>query len=258
VASEMGAAVAPPLRRRHPGHPPRPRPFPRPARPASAATLPAPSAPSLPLPVGTSVVSTVADTAPTVVTPASPLPTTVATAATSGGIAPLSTVPVAPLSNSKIPAAPLPITRLSIPTFPVVQLPVVTMPITRTLTGGTSVTGAPNAGPVPGTGEPAHAATGSKAAARHTASTLGGLRASLIPDTPGAPVPAPGPRVPSPSFPSVPSSAGDSSAPGHGNSPGNAVPLTILVLAAIVLGGVSLRRRLPLTLLFDSRLTPPG
>lgn len=219
------------------------------ARPAGAATLPGPGPSSLTAPV-------------------TALPSDLISGVTgaAGGIAPLPplpTLPTAPLPT--LPGAPLPtvpITALSVPSLPVPSLPglpVITAPGTGILTAGTPTAGgapAAGTGPVPGIGGAARgSAAGHRGPSSSGRSGTGGSRSSNRSDTPTR---APAHRVPAPSFPTVTGIAGDATTPGHGNTPWNVVPLTILLLSALGLGGVFLRRRLAFKPLFDSRLAPPG
>jgi hypothetical protein len=230
------------------------------AHPAGAATLPLPAAPTLPaLPVTPPVPGTPAGpvTVPGIVGAAGTLSPNVVTAAagsTGGGAPSLPTVvPSLPLPTVPLPTH-LPIVNLPIPTLPAPLLPV-TMPISHpnTTAGSPGTTGL-----APGTGGPAHASTGHGSSARGTRSTDRRSARSSAPATPGSPVRSPGHGLPSPSLPVVPGMAGDASAPAHGNSPGNALPLAILLLGVLAVGAVFLKRRFAPTLAFESRFAPPG
>jgi hypothetical protein len=198
------------------------------ARPAGASTLPLPSSPTLPAPVAPSALSTVADTM---------------------------TAAVSPLPSVPLPA-PFPVAHP-----PILHLPVATRAVVHSPTAPvTTPTPTTSGGLLPMTGGPAGVSTDihSDPPPRQAGSTPDRSSGSSILTTPGPPVRTPTPRVPLPLSPLAPSSAGEASAPGHGSTPSNAVLLTILLLAAIGLGGVVTRRRLSLKLLFDPRFAPPG
>jgi hypothetical protein len=146
---------------------------------------------------------------------------------------------------------------------PVPDLPVivpVTGALTSTSTSAPTPSGGSSVGPAPGTGAPQHRALDrfSGPSARQTTSTGGGRGASSTSQAKGSPGRTPAPRTPSPSFPLAPSGAGTSLVPGHGTNLWNDVPALILILGALALGGVLLRRRIAPRLLFGSRFAPPG
>jgi hypothetical protein len=233
------------------------------ARPAGAATLPLPSGPTLPVPVGTSGGGTVTDTVTGVLGNASSLPTNVINPATAAASSALPVLPATP--GTQLPIAKLPVTGLprpTLPTLPLPQLPVITMPGGSNLTSGVLPTGTTGGGLAPGTGGPAggHGVKLSNPAGRRTTakSLRTGHSSTGKTNGNGTPVRTPAPRIPSPSFPLFPSAGSEASAPGHGSNPWNALPLTIALLALVALGGVFLRRRISLATLFDSRLSPPG
>jgi hypothetical protein len=233
------------------------------ARPAGAATLPSlPVSTSATSDLGTAtaavpgLVGTVEDAASPVAIPADP--TQVLSGVTSAASAivpttlPISQLPISPLPISQLPISPLPL--------PLPILPVITKAATDTLSPGANQTGTNAGGLLPGTGGPANGSTGRLSGPRsrrlgsptgrsHTASVDSATRS--LGRTPTGP-------APSPSLPALPANAGDITAPGHGSNPWNALPLTILLLTVLVLGGVTLKRRLSLKLLFESRFAPPG
>lgn len=225
------------------------------AHPASAATLPEPIPPTLPLavpaPATPPTVSAMTNTATT----AAATPTTLlngllgaGSGSLSGGVPPVPTLPV---------TSPLP----GLPVVPIPGLPAITRPGGPNLSFSVLPTGTAGTTLWPGTGGPAHGlrAKISGPAGRRSLSDAGSSATPSAGSRAGrTPVPAPTRRLPSPTFPLVPSTAADAPAPGHGNSPWNVLPLALLLLGALALAGVALRRRLSPRLLFDSRLTPPG
>jgi hypothetical protein len=224
------------------------------ARPAGAATLALPGTSSLPLPVAPStVVDSLTATVPTpvwnAVTAATALPTNVVDGVTATGSSPV-TLPTGGL--------PISVPTLPVPALPLPQLPVVTKPTTQKLTDTLLSTGTA-ATPTPGIGGPAHASTGTAAhpSKGHESSAKRRTSGSGTPTTPGSPVRTPARPLPSSPGPLAPPN-GDASVPGHTTSFGGALPLSILVLSLICLGGVFFRRHLPLKLRFDSRVAPPG
>jgi hypothetical protein len=236
------------------------------AHPAGAATLPLPSAPSSADGAATSVVGTITGDVPGsdgAVNDVTGIGSTVATGATSvvsGNVPPLSSLPVptTPLPVGTLPVGSLPVPA---PTLPIPSLPVITKSSTGTTGPTASPTGTTETGPLPGTGGPAHGSNVKLSSPeKHRSSTAPGSTgsATLLSSGSGSPSPTPVHRPRSPWFPFIPSAAGDAAAPGHGGSPWNVVPLTILLLAVLVLGGVALRRRHGLKFLFDSRFAPPG
>jgi MYXO-CTERM domain-containing protein len=232
------------------------------AHPAGAATLAVPTPPTLPVSVPstatlTGVVSDALGSAPAL--PSNPVSGTVsAVTAAASGVAPLPTGTGTPLP---LPVVPVTIPGLPLPTVPLPALPTlpITKPSTGTLPTGLLASGTPATGPTPGTGGAAHGSTGrtTSSTTGHTSST-GRRGGSLQSTTPGTPAPSPAHRVPGPATPFIPSNNDASTSPGHGSSPWNTIPLTVALLALLGFGAVVMRRRLPLRLLFDSRLTPPG
>jgi hypothetical protein len=231
------------------------------ARPAGAATLPLPTPPSLPVPVTLPGGGSVTNTVSGVVGTGSSLPTDVVNEATAAASGSLPVVPTSPGSQLPIPlpVGTLPVPLPTLPTLPLPQLPVITRPGSNTLTSGVFPAGS-TGGLAPGTGGPAHG-RGVKLSGptghRTTAKSSGSGHSSTS-GSKGTPTRTPGPRIPSPSFPLFNSVAGDSAVPGHGGSLWNALPYGLLLLALVAVGGVFLRRRISLTHLFDSRLSPPG
>jgi hypothetical protein len=221
------------------------------ARPASAATLPVSPIPALPAPVSVPLVESLPGPVSGAVgdVAAAPSDAVTGTPTSLGGVVP--TEPLAPLPGQ------LPIVHLPIP-----PVPLSLSPVTGSLTTGSTPTGTTTDAPAPGIGGSAHGSAGT-----HSGSTVrssgsrfgwsGGLDSSGS-NASGNPQKVPSHRSPSPSFPLVPSGTGEASSPGHWGSTGSAFPLIILLLGALGLGGVLLRRRLPLRLLFDSRFAPPG
>lgn len=222
------------------------------ARPAGAATLPVAGATTLPLPdplpaPGPLVNQVSGVVQSTTSNPEGTVPAAVA--ATEGIVAPVTPAPV---------TSPLPVVGLPIPDLPVI-VPV-TGALTSTSTSAPTPSGGSSVGPAPGTGAPQHRALDrfSGPSARQTTSTGGGRGASSTSQAKGSPGRTPAPRTPSPSFPLAPSGAGTSLVPGHGTNLWNDVPALILILGALALGGVLLRRRIAPRLLFGSRFAPPG
>jgi hypothetical protein len=221
------------------------------ARPASAATLPVPEIPSLPGPVSVPLVNEAPGTVSGVVgdvaaTPSGAVP---GTPTSLGAVIP--TEPLAP------PPGQLPIVHLPVP-----QVPISISPVTGALTTGFTPSATATSFPAPGIGGSAHGSAGT-----HSGSTVrnagsrfgwsGGLDSSGS-NASGTPQKVPSHRSPSPSLPLLPSGTGEASSPGHWGGTGNAFPLIILLLGALGLGGVFLRRRLSPRLLFDARFAPPG
>jgi hypothetical protein len=222
------------------------------ARPASAATLPVPGIPTLPGPVGLPLVNGLPGTVSGAVGDATATPSA---AVTGTPTALTGVVPTEPLGT--LPGH-LPIVNLPIP-----QVPLSIAPATRALTTGVAPagTGTTSDGPAPGIGGSAHGSAGrSSSTVRNTGSRFhrSDGRGSSGSDTSGNPQKVPSHQSPSPSFPLVPSGTGEASSPGHWGGSGSALPLAILLLGALGLGGVLLRRRLFPRLLADARFAPPG
>lgn len=225
------------------------------ARPASAATLPVPEIPALPAPALPAAISV-----PLVNDP----PGTV-----SGVVGDVTAGPSNPLTGTPTslggavptePLAPLP-GQLPIVYLPIVHLPISISPVTGALTTGFTPTGTTTDAPAPGIGGSAHGSAGthSGSTVRNTGSRFqsGGQEFSGS-NASGTTQKVPSHRSPSPSLPLIPSGTGEASSPGHWGGAGSAFPLIILLLGALGLGGVFLRRRLSPRLLFDSRFAPPG
>lgn len=206
------------------------------ARPASAATLPVPEIPALPAPALPAAISV-----PLINDP----PGTVS------GVVGDVAEPLAPLPGQ------LPIVHLPIP-----QFPISISPVTGALTTGFTPAGTTTDAPAPGIGGSAHGSAGthSGSTVRNTGSRFrrSGGQDSSGSNASGTAQKVPSHRSPSPSLPLIPSGTGEASSPGHWGSTGSAFPLMILLLGALGLGGVFLRRRLSPRLLFDSRFAPPG
>jgi hypothetical protein len=209
------------------------------ARPAGAATLPAPT-PAVPAAVDTATAPPVTGALPGLVGSPVAIPNAITgvTAAAGGGVPPVPTVP--------LPG------QLPVPKLPSPQVTTLPVPHTATPILPAAAVGAP------GTGGPAHAPKAEPSSIGH-AGPAGHRSAHPLPAAPASPVPAPAHELPSPSFPLGSGLAGNGSlTPGHGNGLGNAIALMVLLLAAAGIGSVFLRRRLSPPPLFDSRFAPPG
>jgi hypothetical protein len=229
------------------------------ARPAGAATLPLSTPPIVPPSVAASPPDLVDGVVTAMGSTANP-PNIIAGAGSATGtvVGPLPSLPV---------STPPAITAPPVPGLPVPELPIVIVPITKALTTSApspaTPSGAGGAGLGPSTGGPSHGSTDahrgtSAGRTGATTSRSAGSSVDLSSASPLRPLRIPAHRLPVPSSPGFPSNAGDSVVPGHGSGSWNALPLALLLLGALGLGTIFLRRRLSPKLLFGSRFAPPG
>jgi hypothetical protein len=222
------------------------------SHPAGAATLPIPDTPTLPVPplpvVGNPLTNPVTDPVSGVVGSGGSVTSNVVTGVTSaaGG------------AGQKLPTVPLP-TKIPVVNVPGPQLPGILLPVTKPISA-LSPTGnlpAGDSGIAPGTGRAARGSKSKGGSAGRSHSTRHGAKSSSALKS-GSPVRTPGHRQPSPSLPVNPGTAGDALTPGHWSNPFNALPLVLMLLAGLLIGGVFLKRRFAPTLAYESRFAPPG
>jgi hypothetical protein len=159
----------------------------------------------------------------------------------------------------QLPTVPLP-TKIPVVNLPVPQLPVTLLPVTKPISvlNPTGSVPAGDSNVAPGTGGPAHGSKGKGSAGRSGSARHGANRSSSSSLRSGSPVRTPGHRQPTPSLPVNPGTAGDALIPGHWGNPFNALPLVLLLLAGLLIGGVFMKRRFAPTLAHESRFAPPG